>query len=686
MEEAQLEPSRRRMITWRSVGLGLLLALVVVCLSPYNDYVVNNSFLVGSYFPPIVTMGLFAIVLLINGPLHKFAPRAALSQGELAIVMAMALVACALPGQGLMRSFVPMPVAPFYFTDKADYHDIFQKMNLPHWLWAVDNPDDGSRDRAFTAFYSRLQQGEPMPWRNWIKPLIGWGTFAAAFLTSLFSLACILRFQWTTNERLAFPIAQLQGMLIAPPKPGRAFNDLFSNRGFWIAVALVVVIESSAVLHLYFPATVPAIPFQYDFTKVLSDQPWTDLPIGFKQATIYFSLVGLSYFTTTRVSFSLWATWIGVVVIRWVVDPGKSLLTDGGLDNQMLGAAFVIMASVLWIGRGHWAVVIRSLFGKRRPDDAQGAFLTYRVAMIGLILGAGGMFAWLLVVMTEWSHFSAANLFSSAALAAAWVVMILMAHVLTARVVAETGLAFIRIPVEFNQMLRGLPANWLTPKQMFFYGTSHYGYMQAARESELVFAMHGLNVVNDAAPAKPPHKGVASLLISTVAVCFITCFIASLYCYYFNATPLSADDSNLLNKYGLQLWPQIHMVDNPTSVARGFYPAKPNNVWVQLPVGIAITVFLQVMSWRFAAWPLLPVGYLMCGNSYMNIAWLSILIGWLLKSVILKFGGAKLFNDLKPFFVGLIFGEALAIAIWLVITLVLALSGDAFYVVRFLPQ
>ena len=83
---------------------------------------------------------------------------------------------------------------------------------------------------------------------------------------------------------------------------------------------------------------------------------------------------------------------------------------------------------------------------------------------------------------------------------------------------------------------------------------------------------------------------------------------------------------------------------------------------------------------------LLPVGFLMAQSWYIQSAWFSLFLGWGAKVVILRFGGAKLFNDLKPFFIGLIFGEALATGLWLIVTLMVALSGAEFHVVRFLPQ
>src|SRR5258708_4054375 len=105
---------RQSWITWRSILLGSAVVSIVCGLAPYNDYVVANTWLVGGYLPPAVTLTFFVLIVFINAPLHRFAPRRALSSGELAVVMAMLLVACSLPGQGLMRQLIPMLVWPFH--------------------------------------------------------------------------------------------------------------------------------------------------------------------------------------------------------------------------------------------------------------------------------------------------------------------------------------------------------------------------------------------------------------------------------------------------------------------------------------------------------------------------------------------------------------------------------------------
>src|SRR5690606_10190338 len=59
--------------------------------------------------------------------------------------------------------------------------------------------------------------------------------------------------------------------------------------------------------------------------------------------------------------------------------------------------------------------------------------------------------------------------------------------------------------------------------------------------------------------------------------------------------------------------------------------------------------------------------------------------GWALKVLLLRFGGSTAFQAARPLFIGLIFGEALAAATWLVINFLLATSAHTYFPVHVLP-
>jgi hypothetical protein len=83
-----------------------------------------------------------------------------------------------------------------------------------------------------------------------------------------------------------------------------------------------------------------------------------------------------------------------------------------------------------------------------------------------------------------------------------------------------------------------------------------------------------------------------------------------------------------------------------------------------LLVGFAFTVALAAMRTNVPWWPLHPAGFAVSGSWSMALFAPSILVSWLLKTLILRYGGMGAFRPASMFFMGLILGEFLAGAIW----------------------
>ena len=74
-------------------------------------------------------------------------------------------------------------------------------------------------------------------------------------------------------------------------------------------------------------------------------------------------------------------------------------------------------------------------------------------------------------------------------------------------------------------------------------------------------------------------------------------------------------------------------------------------------------------SWlrpTFVNWPLHPVGFLLCYTYGLQVTWFSIFLDWLAKSVLVSFGGARVYYRAQPFFLGVIYGEVITTGFWLV--------------------
>jgi len=89
--------------------------------------------------------------------------------------------------------------------------------------------------------------------------------------------------------------------------------------------------------------------------------------------------------------------------------------------------------------------------------------------------------------------------------------------------------------------------------------------------------------------------------------------------------------------------------------------------WLHKLLGAAVMTGLMIARYRVLWWPFHPLGYAIGCVWIMDQIWLSIFIAWLLKALILKYGGPKLFQKLRPFFLGLILGQFVVAGMWLAI-------------------
>src|SRR5208282_3538420 len=146
----------RAPINRRSLFLGLGGVVFICALTPYNDYALNNTFLVGNNLPLGVVMVLFLFALLVNGPLSRWKPAWAFSAGELTVAMSMTLVSCALPSSGLMRYFPPALVAPWWHArTNPEFAQLADSLQLPKWIYPSfkgSDPSDWANDPIVSGY------------------------------------------------------------------------------------------------------------------------------------------------------------------------------------------------------------------------------------------------------------------------------------------------------------------------------------------------------------------------------------------------------------------------------------------------------------------------------------------------------------------------------------------------------
>lgn len=96
------------------------------------------------------------------------------------------------------------------------------------------------------------------------------------------------------------------------------------------------------------------------------------------------------------------------------------------------------------------------------------------------------------------------------------------------------------------------------------------------------------------------------------------------------------------------------------------YPVDPKNIaWIA--VGGALVFLMMMARSRFLWFPFHPLGYLVAPAFPITRLWFSFLLGWAIKSLIMKYGGSDTYTKVRPFMIGLILGNAVAMMFWMIV-------------------
>jgi hypothetical protein len=107
----------------------------------------------------------------------------------------------------------------------------------------------------------------------------------------------------------------------------------------------------------------------------------------------------------------------------------------------------------------------------------------------------------------------------------------------------------------------------------------------------------------------------------------------------------------------------------PAIWAFGNDPWQKLDNWLQSPqppdtgaigaylFGMVMAAFLALMRSWFVDWPFHPAGYLVAGCFGLMRLWLPVFLAWVVKTIVLRYGGLRGYRAALPFFIGLVLGE-----------------------------
>jgi len=645
--------------------IGLVASIAIWVLTPYNNFVLLGSFISDSYLPIGALFLFLIIVLLVNPLLRRISPYSAFSSRDLALILSMVLVASVVPGQGLLRT-IPYSLAstPIRVREDPRFAQTVGEMNLRPSLFP-EKLEYGGQTPASDAFMSELSPGECIPWSAWLSPVLTWGVFLAGCYLMMTGLALILFQQWRQNERLSFPLLAVHQSLIEEPSEGHCYAPLFRSKTFWIGVAGVFLLHLFAGWRLHEPEGVPAIPMHWSVRELFAEGPLRYLPGHIHTNRIYFIFLGVAFFMPSRIGFSIWffvIVYAAYTVIGKYYFPPFQAPT---INDHRFGGTLAMSLLVLWLGRAHWVHIVLSLF--RPPGSEEDR--RDRSALVMFLSGCLIAFLWLV-----W-----------AGVQPGWALVFLLLGLLISltitRLVAETGIPFMRIDMGHQLgFLRLFPAHWLTCATLFFSFFIVMVFPNGSRVSCTTMAAHGIGLNEKESPRY--QSRLCWMLVGLIVVGLVIGWAASLTANYHFSVTLNGQERPL-NTYAYGLSNRIF--NTVQDLQDGRYAPPPYSQPFHIAVGFVVVVALQVACLTMPNWPIHPIGLIMVHTYYSNEAWVSIFLGWMLKILLLRYGGARAYRALRPLFLGLIIGEVIAGAFWNVVPAVLVLLAMPYQRVKIQP-
>jgi len=605
-----------------SVSAAMLVLQTAIILRTHLFF---NLYLAASSLPQITIVLLLALCLLNRG-LSRRMPGAALNGAELAIIFGVLLLTAAIPQSAVCENAVSVAVTPAYFSTPENHWQSLFFGQMPPWLRVTDPAAKG--------FYEGLQRGEGVPWNAWLLPLAAWGVFAGLFFAAMATLAALVYGTWAGSERLPFPLVLLPLEIIRAGE-GSA-EPLWYSRIFWLGAAIPILSITLAAVH----GSQPTVPIaagleQYhgeifswppDGTQIFTGQPWSALN-GFR-FSLWAIVVGISYFLQADIAVSIWAFHL----LSW----GERLaLASLGVGTGGAGAGDPLVL-IHWQEFGGCACLSLLLLANLVKTFRRDGWPVRTLAVFG------GVNLGLLL----WGKAAGADL----AVMLGFLLIAYLIVVALARLIAAGGLFLVDSAFTPQNLLNSFAGTHaFTPP-----GQGVLGGMQTIYgrfdQNPAYFTLNALRAA-DVTGASPRLLGVLGAF-SVVFVYVLSCAIILSSAYHhggasrFSVYPLTGN--------ALGQWNTVaYAVQNPT------LPVKSAFSWAAS--GAALVGVLTLLQSR-TGWPLSPVGLAVATSwNTTNQIWSSVLVGWLCSAAVRRWDGLKAYVSLKPFFLGLILGNMVAV-------------------------
>jgi len=432
---------------------------------------------------------------------------------------------------------------------------------------------------------------------------------------------------------------------------------LLRSRLFWIGALIAIIPAVFIGLHYYYPV-VPRPNLRQTVVIPLQRER---VPL---RLWMNFSVVAFAYLINADLGFSLSffavfsALQTPLLRLMGIGVGAKEIYCAGSpaVSNQAMGAMIFLVGASLHTARREIGGAFRAALGMSQAGPWEGERALASAGVLCLVGGLVGMIWWLVA--------------SGLPLLATLIFLFAAFVTFTAltRAAVQGGVPVSRaalIPQSF--VLHALGSRAVGPAGI---ASLAYGFAWSAdiRVFLMPFAAHGLKAWSDSRVSRRSFLplAVGVLGVSTAVAIVTTLMLAysrggvSLSGWLFRGCPQAAF------RFGAAA------MENPMTPSLSW--------WLWMVAGTVVMWALTTLHLRFIGWPLHPLGFAIAPTQPVQDLWFSIFVGWLLKAWILRYGGYRMYDRGIRLMLGLILGQFLACAGWVIVDAITGSTGHLIFV------
>ena len=536
------------------------------------------------------------------------------------------------------------------------------------------HPDPALVDPLLAGGRSADEAGKLLPLAVWWPTLRLYGGLALVLGLASLCLTMIVHPQWSRRELLSYPIVTFVREA-SERREGAWLPEVTRNRLFWYAFAAVVAIHLLNGSHAWFP-TIPPLPLTLDFDPLRQLFPLLATTPGSHGAfkpNLYLSVIAFAFFLPTAVSLSLGLANYAFMALAALMSargvPLESSYIAGQKSNMLRFGAYLGFAGMFaYTGRRYYANVLAAAAGFKRLAETP-AYAVWAARLLPLLIAAGvGLL--MLGGMSGW-------------LGVTFILLVLLMLLVMSRIVAETGAFFLQpwfLPAGVLTALLGFES--LGPTGYLILAMMSIVLIGDPRTAVMPFLINALQLGDRGAGVGPGRLSpwlAGMLALSLVVAGGVTMSIQ--YDRGFANDPWAR--SGLPKQPFEEMEKQVSAAGIDATLSEAVWQTglervtgiEPDPTAIRwLGLGLILVVAVAAARLRLPWWPLHPVLFLVWGTYPLVMFSFSFLLGWGIKAVTVRVGGAKGYATLKPMMVGIIAAEIAAALFWMAVSAAYYLS------------